>query len=267
MLKRIPILGVLLAAVMLVGIAGCTPAELQALQGTLKNVDSVSGNVTVRLKDGTTQTFNFNNVKIDTVKQSLGGATLEVGDNVTVKIRNKHVEEVHAAYAEVHGTIKGVGADNVTITTRKQGDITLKVSANTTIRKEGKALTLADLKTGEEVEVKYDVTTKTALRINVASSFEEKNAGIEGVVVSVNATAKTVTIRRSGGDNVTLRVTENTTIKIEDHRTGGFPDITVGQEIEATYDKSTMNALKISIEIEDQDEDRRGGERKGDKDD
>ena len=159
---------------MLVAVAGCTPAEVLALQGTLKNVDSVSGNVTVTLKDGTTRTFNFNNVKIDTIKQALGNATLEVGDNVTVKIRNRHVEEVHADYAEVSGVVKTVGADNVTITTKKQGDITLRVTANTTIRKEGQTLKLSDLKAGQQVEAKYEVTTKNALRINIAGSFRRE---------------------------------------------------------------------------------------------
>ena len=266
MLKRIPILGVLLAAVMVIGIAGCTPAELQALQGKLKNVDSVSGNVTVTLKDGTTRTFNFTDVKVDTIKQALGNATLEIGDNVTVKIRNKHIEEVKAACAEVSGTIKGVGTANVTITTRKHGDIILGVTANTTIRKEGKALTISDLKTGQQVEVKYEVTSKNALRINVAGSFEERNAGVEGVVVSANTTTNKVTIRTSHGDNITLNVTANTTIRIEDDRTGALADIQPGQKIQAVYEKGTLNALKISVEIKDrdeQDENQQGDKRQG----
>ncbi len=267
MLKRIPILGALLAAAMLVGTAGCTPAELQALQGTLKNVDSVSGNVTVTLKDGTTRTFNFTDVKVDTIKQALGSATLEIGDNVTVKIRDRHVEEVQADYAEVDGTIKGVGTANVTVTTKKQGDITLGVTANTTIRKEGKVLTLSDLKTGEQVEVKYDVASENALRINVAGSFEERNAGIEGVVVSTNTTLNTVTIGTSRGDDVTLNVTGNTTIRIEDDRTGALGDIQAGQKIQAVYEKGTMNALKISVEINDrnnQGQNHQGEFRQGD---
>ena len=74
--------------------------------------------------------------------------------------------------------------------------------------------------------------------------------------------ANTVTIKRDHGDNVTLNVTANTTIKIEDHRTAALTDIKVGQKIQATYEKSTMNALKISVEIKDQDE--QGENRQGD---
>jgi hypothetical protein len=262
MLKRKPfLLAAILAVVMVMGVAGCTQADVQALQGTLKNVDSVSGNVTVTLKDGTTRTFNFTDVKVDTIKQALGNANLEIGDQVTVKVRKDgHVEEVDVKYAEVHGVIKGVGTDNVTITTKKQGDVTLKVTSETKIRIGDKGTAnLTDLKIGQQAEVKYDVTTKNALRINAdAGKDEEKrNEGeTEGAVTATDNNTKTVTIKTEKGENITLNVTSNTTIRIEDHRTAAFSDIQVGQKIEAKYDKSNMNALRLVIEVkEDEHED------------
>jgi hypothetical protein len=242
--------GAVLAVVgMLVGFTGCTQAEALALQGTLKNVDSVSGNVTVMLKDGTTQTFNFNNVSIDTIKQAIGNATLEVGDNVTVKIRQQHVEEVHAEYAEVDGTIKSKGADNVTITTEKHGDVTLKVNAQTKIVVgDNKTAALANLAIGQQVEAKYDVATMTAIRITTETDREGKGplAQVEGIVRAV--VGNTVTISFGHGDNITLNVTSNTTIKIEDSRTGALADIKVGQQVHASYDKTTKNAVRITLQ-------------------
>ncbi len=178
--RKIFVFAAIFAAVLLlVGVVGCTPAELQALQGTLQNVDTVSGNVTVTLKDGTTQTFNFANVKVDTIKQALGNASLDVGDQVTVKVHpNGDVDEVQVKNAEVEGTIKSVGTNAVTVTTKKQGDITLNVTSDTQIKVQGKnTTTLTDLQVGKEINAKYDVNTKNALRINVGGG--EKKGGQE----------------------------------------------------------------------------------------
>ncbi len=238
------------AVVMLVGVAGCTQADIQALQGTLKNVDSVSGNVTVTLKDGTTQTFNFADVKVDTIKQALGNATLDVGDQVTVKVhQNGDVDEVDVKNAEVEGTVKGVGTNSITVTTKKQGDVTLNVTADTQIRNQGKSpAALSDLQQGQEVEAKYDVSNKNALRINAGAS-EEKNEGeIQGVVKGVDKDNKTITVTTEKNGDVTLKVNSDTKIKIEDEHTAALSDVKTGQHIEGKYDKSNNNALKLTLE-------------------
>lgn len=239
-------------SVVVAGVAGCTQADLQDLQGTLKNVDSVSGNVTVTLNDGTTRTFNFTDVEVDTIRQAMGNATLEVGDHVKIKVRvNGDVEEVEVDNAEVHGIIKSLGADNLTITTRKQGDITLKVTAETKIRIEDSGTAaFSDLKVGQEVEVKYDVTTKNALRINVDED-EEDEGEIEGIIKAIGTDNTTVTITRENNADVTLNITSGTVIEIEEDRTGAFSDLKVGQKIEADYDVSTMNVQKLEIKDND----------------
>lgn len=257
MRRMLALCAVLAGMAMLVGFTACTQADVLALQGTLKNVDSVSGNVTVTLKDGTTQTFNFNNVKVDTIKQALGNATLEIGDNVTVKIRQHRVEEVHAACAELDGIIKSVGADNVTVTTQKHGDVTLRVNAQTKIVVgDNSTAALSDLEAGQQVEAKYDVSTNTALRITVETDRGGRLAQVEGLVKAVDLNAKTVTIDFGHGDNVTLNVTANTTIRIADHRTGSLGDIKVGQQVHAAYDKTTKNAVSVTLQA--QNEDREG---------
>ena len=64
MKRKIIALGVaILCMLSVIGLTACTPAELLALQGTLKNVDNVTGNITLNMKDGTTQTFNFHQRK------------------------------------------------------------------------------------------------------------------------------------------------------------------------------------------------------------
>ncbi len=258
MLKRKPfLLAAILAVVMLVGVAGCTPGEIQALQGTVQNVDSISGNVTVTLKDGSTKTFNFTDVKVETIRQALGSASLEVGDQVTVKAsKNGKVKGLEVQKAEVGGVIKSLGTDNVTITTKKKGDITLQVTSDTRIRIEDKGTAnFSDLKVGQKVEAKYDVTSKNALRINVelAEEEDEDEGEIEGIVKAIDTTNKTVTITTEKKGDITLQVTSETVIRIEDEGTAAFSDLKVGQKIEAEYDVNSMKAVKLTIDTDEED--------------
>ena len=238
---------------MLVGFTGCTQADLLTLQGELKNVDSVTGTVTVKMKDGSTQVFNFNDVKIDTIKNALGNAAFEVGDNVTVKVRQNHVEEVNTKCAEVEGTIKTVNADNITITSDGK-DITLLVNSQTKIRVgDNSSAVLGDLKVGQEAEAKYDVSTMTALKITVDTEEEDHGhfSQVEGIVKAVGSS--NVTIGFGHGDNITLNITANTTIKIKGERTGSLQDIKVGQQVHASYDKTTSNAVRITLQGHNED--------------
>jgi hypothetical protein len=126
-------IGLAAGALLLIGTA-CTPGELQALEGTLQNMDTVSGNVTVKLKDGGIQTYNFNDVSVSTIRQALGKASIEIGDSVTIRRdRDGKVRRVEARAAEVEGVIKSLGTANVTITDDHKKDITLKVADNTSI--------------------------------------------------------------------------------------------------------------------------------------
>jgi hypothetical protein len=158
----------ILAVVMLVGFTSCSPGDLKAFEGVLQKIDGLSGNVTVTLKDGTTTTFNLNDINMETIRKALGDAGLEPGDNVTFeKGRHGEVKELKVRNAEIQGTIKSLGTDNVTITTKK-GDITLQVTPETLIRGGGKEKPVfSDLKVGQRIEVKYDVSTLKALTITI----------------------------------------------------------------------------------------------------
>jgi uncharacterized protein YuzE len=146
----------LLLGVLLLGLTACSPADVQSLKGILKNIDSVSGNVTVTLKDGSTQTFNLANINLDTMLNTPGNLSFDVGDNITVKI-NKHgkITGIGTHNAEADGVIKALGTDNVTITTENSTNITLKVTPETLIitKKLGRGA-LTDLTAGQYVEAR-----------------------------------------------------------------------------------------------------------------
>ncbi len=250
MVKRI-FIGVMLAATLLVGAAACTPAELQALQGMVKSIDSVSGNVTVQLKDGTTTTFNFKDVKVAAIRQALGGLILEHGDNVTIKRDGRgRVWELKSRKGEVEGVIKSKGADNVTIAVKNKRDITLVVTSNTTIKIEGKtAPTLADLNAGQEVEATYDLGTLKAIRIEVESSKEvDTRAGvIEGAIKSISSDNKSFVVTGVRKGDLTLGISSNTTIMIAGKGTVPVARLKVGQMVKVTYDVTSLKAIRIFI--------------------
>jgi outer membrane lipoprotein-sorting protein len=181
MFKRNPAIVLILLSLVIVlglGVTACTPEELQALQATLKNVDSATGNVTVTLRDGTSKTFNFSDVTVETIRQALGNASLIIGDNITVRAnRDGEVKKLQVKNAEAGGPIKAIATDNTNITIiTKKGDLTVKVTEQTIIRmgdkvEKGSTVKLTDLKVGYRAEIKYDVSNNEALRINVNSGI------------------------------------------------------------------------------------------------
>ena len=94
--RRIFLVGISIVAMLAtVGLTACSPAELLALQGIIQNADTLSGTITVVMKDGSIQTFNFADVKVETIIAAIGGLSLEPGDPVTIKLdKNGHVQEV-----------------------------------------------------------------------------------------------------------------------------------------------------------------------------
>jgi hypothetical protein len=263
----------MLAATLLAGATACTPAELQALQalqGNVKNIDSVSGNVTVQLKDGSTTTFNFNDVKVGAIKQALGGLILEHGDNVTIKRDGEgRVREVTCRKAEVEGVIKSKVGDNVTITTDNNRDITLVTTSNTTFKIAGKTSpTFADLSVTQQVEATYDVTTMNALVIEVQTSDDtDSHTGrLEGTIKSIASDNKSIVVTGILKGDVTLAISTNTTIVVSGKGTNSVAGLRVGQRIKASYDVNSLTAIKILVVAGGKVQDNRGQQQRQEKD-
>jgi hypothetical protein len=183
MIKRKSVLlGTILAVILLAGATSCAPGDLKTFEGVLQKVDSLSGNVTVTLTDNTTMTFNLKDVDLTALRKAMGNPDLEPGDNVTIKKdRNGEVKELKSPYAVVQGTIKSLSTENVTSTTANvtaavnkmtitagEGDITLLVTPKTMILGWGsKKPVFNDLKVGQRVVVRYEVSAKQAISITI----------------------------------------------------------------------------------------------------
>ncbi|MBI2846970.1 MAG: hypothetical protein HYX82_03715 [Chloroflexi bacterium] len=165
------LIAAILAGLGVLTFVACSPSARAQLEGVLQDVDSISGEVTVTLKDGGTITFNLNDVNVETLRQAVGNASFEEGAQVTLETdRDNKVKAVKARHAKVEGDIKAVDNDKKTLTiTAENGvDVTLEVTETTRFKaRHGDSASFASLREGQEVEAKYDVETKKALEIKI----------------------------------------------------------------------------------------------------
>ncbi|HXZ30303.1 MAG TPA: hypothetical protein VEG43_03985 [Dehalococcoidia bacterium] len=258
--RKILLIGILIVAMLVtMGFTGCSSEQLMALQGIIQNADTLSGTITVKMKDGSIQTFNFSDVKAQPVIAALGGLSLEPGDPVIIKQdKNGKVQEVVGNFSEVDGIINGLGTHSVNITAEQGANITLEITPETVIRiEDGGVVNSTALQVGQQVQAKYDVTNLKALRIEIQDHEQQGNhqgegehaakGKIEGAIAAIDTGSGNVTITTQEKGDITVHVTSNTTIRFEDKGTGVFADLQLGLQVQAEYDVSSMDALRIQV--------------------
>jgi hypothetical protein len=259
-----------LAPLVLLTAVACTAAEAQVLEGILENVDSVSGEVTVKLKDGSTVTINLEDVGVETLSGAVGSASLEPGDEVSLEVADDDddvVTTVKTHRAEVDGTIKSVDVDaqTVTVTAENGVDFTVTVTPETKIESEETDgnVTLAELEPGQQVEVKYNVDTDIAIKIEVEGDHEhedEDKGEFEGVITAINDDTKEITLRAENGVEATYTVVSGTRLK-EDVNT--FADLQAGMEAKVKFDRATNELIEVEAERDEEHDDEDRGEFEG----
>jgi len=149
---------------------------------------------------------------------------------------------------EVKGNITALdtAASTVTIKPTKGATlVTLKVSATTFIKRNGKKVALAGLQVGDQVEVSYNSSTKVARKIEAKLYLRE----LSGVIKTIDTTLGEVTVTKSiPAVDVVLKVNETTKYR----RAGGaatLTDLQVGDKVEVKYNPITMLASNINAKI------------------
>jgi hypothetical protein len=233
---------------------------LEQVQGVLLNVDSISGEATVQLKDGSTITIDLAQVDLATVSGVIGAASLEAGDEVTLDVDQEgHAQKVKAHHTEVKGTLTAVDAAASTITIERDGaSQTLTVSPTAKVEvSENEHATLADLTIGVQVEAKVG-----ADGVVVKLEDDDEEDGGEhgsadpikatGTRTTVNADAHTIEVTHPDGSVETLTVTATTKLDLEGPDT--FTGLSVGMAVVTKVDPLTGALLKVQ-EREGHDED------------
>jgi Domain of unknown function (DUF5666) len=163
--------------------------ETMTANGVVKSVGTDSLVVATVPKGDVTVNVDANTI-IRKQGVILALADLKVGDEVNTMGQRVDDHTLLARQIEVRGvgqngpeemsadgTVKSVGTDNLVVTTRHNGDVTVKVDASTSIRKEGQTIQLSDVMVGDGVDAEGQKIDEQTL---LARSIEVKGSGNGG---------------------------------------------------------------------------------------
>jgi hypothetical protein len=155
---------------------------------------------------------------------------------------------------EYAGKITGIDtpAKTVMITPETGAVVNLKVVDTTEIKIPGNdSAAMADLKSGDYAEAKYENATSNAIIINVEGP---KPGIIRGKITALVEATKKVTITPKQGDAVTVTVTANTTLEIWGKEPANFTDLKIEDPAVARFNLSTKEASRITVETKEEDD-------------
>lgn len=240
---------------LLAGVGLVVSAHAQQIPGSLAVVSGVVAQVSTgtngSLESATVNT-TFGVVDLTFTTESklrvLGDTQLQPGDRIVAIVSGSG--EVLAAVAlhiqvspssTVKGTIVAVDATQGTITLevkKPRGGTTslvLKVTSETTIRKDGKAVEISALAKGDIAEVTFRLRDNVALRIE-AHSLPPPPPQLKIVRGTLSADVGadgSLRINLKGGGSVSAQVTEGSRIIVKGEGQGGNEDLVAGSEVVA----------------------------------
>ncbi len=188
-LERTKITAVLIGATALLAAVGCSDlenADPPVLNGILQNVDSISGEVTVELKDGTTATFNLDDVDVGQLQAIAGTALLEAGDEVTELTfdNDSSVTSVSPLIVKIEGTVLEIDSEALTISVVAENgiELTVNVDPQTRFSARGKGpseSSLDELTVDTEIDLEYNHKTMHATRIHFSRNNDSDDVDNE----------------------------------------------------------------------------------------
>jgi len=181
-----------------------------------------------------------------------------------------HGGKRHAAapppWIQLEGTLKTVGSGSIVLTDEHLGDVTILVDSLTVITQGNKTLTLADLKSGEQVHVQALTkgSDKIAVRIIVQDADNEPGDD-QGSTMTANGTVTAVgsgqiTVHTEDNGDVVVKIDSSTIIRRQG-QTITAADLKVGDQVNAMgtkVDAHTLLAKQIEVRGIDQNQEVHG---------
>jgi hypothetical protein len=232
--------------------AGSKPA---LVSGTITAISGTTAPATVTItpSKGAAVTVNVTtSTKIVRNGQAATLADLQKNDEARAVYdttnNNALVLEAHVKVSIVRGAITAISGTSVpakvTITPTTGAAVTVTVTTNTKILRNGQTATLADLRLNDQAEVSYDannnaVVLKAHLKVTV----------VRGTITAISGTTvpATVTITPATGTAVTVNVTASTKI-LRNRQPATLADLQLNDHAEATYDASN-NAVVLTEHV------------------
>lgn len=145
-------------------------------RGKITALDAAARTVTIQHKKrGASIT-----VKVDEstqlTKNKVKGVTLAklvIGDKARIKytrdsLRAKRIR-AKSVHAKAHGKLTVVDGQNITLKSKKLGEVTIRVTETTKLMRNGAGAALTDFKIGDRVRAKYDATTLQVFKLKANS--------------------------------------------------------------------------------------------------
>ncbi len=240
------------SAVSCASLADLDPVAAEAI---IQNVDSLSGEVTVQFKDGTTTTFNLEDVDIEALSQLIGDASLQAGDEIEVELdSSSNVKAVTPHTANLKAMIVEVDTDADTMTVEAFNGVQLELTftVDTRIQLDDDVRgTVADLAPGILVKVKYDTETNEALKIKHEDDDDNEE---KGAITAINADDHTITVEGVNGVVETYIVLPHTEIEVDGR--AAFSELQVGMLVELEFDAATLELDEVEVKLDDDDHSR-----------
>jgi uncharacterized OB-fold protein len=160
--------------------------------------------------------------------------------------------KIESNTANIQGIVTAASPTSITLRKRDGSASTIGITSTTIVRRQGKVVNASTIAVGMRVEVeatKNADKTLTALVIDTHAADELME--IKGVVTAVGADQLTVKTR--SGDSLTVKVTSDTIIRIDDNRVA-LTSIHVGDHVEIEVQPGSGNTLTaVRIEVDNEE--------------
>ena len=154
----------------------------------------------------------------------------------------------------IEGVLQSVDSANgqITVVTKDGKTVTLTIATDAPVETEGAGSTLPGSTlppTVETLEPGASITVEVNNDRQVAQRVKARQAKVEGVIVKVEG--QQVTVESERGRQVTVTVTDRTSIELDDDFPGALADLRAGVEVKIKFDSESLLAFKIDTEEEE----------------
>ena len=150
---------------------------------------------------------------------------------------------------QFEGTITAASAMSITVHDSHGVDVVLAITSSTIIRHGDQTIAAADLNVGDQVHVKALVqnNVNTAVEILVQRPDDMQEIEIEGTITA--ASASSITVHDSHGDDVVVAITSSTIIRHGDQAIAAA-DLNVGDQVhvKAVVQNNVNTATEILVQ-------------------
>ncbi len=246
------------------------------IKGKVRRVNRVEGTVTITTENGREITIHVSKVTLVNARRLLS-ALAEVSEGMEIEadynLNTGVASELRASTqgdgsAGIKARLTGAGriaridvrSREITVELDNGETLTIRADNATIVRLNGRGVAFADIKTGARVEVEYDSESRLASLI--AAKLESANdadasgsayatVSASGTLRAANALARTVTIVKEDGTELTLKVGSDARILLNGAASGLLALARhIGSRVEVVYDASANVATSISAKSE-----------------